>query len=283
MAQDFDKIFREVLKDIFPALAQKVLQIPEGKYKALPGDLQYTSEREADQLWEVTPAGDHPFILHVEYQTTNDKQMLSRMLLYHAFLFYQKQLPVRQYVIYVGREKLKMEHQVQSDSFSYQYHLVDLRSFSYQTFLESSSSREVLLAILANFEGERGELVAEKIMAKLEQITTSKLELSQRALQLIRLAVLRDLNNTVFNLAKKMAITIDIKDDTLYQQGLQHGKEEGLQQGLQKGKEEGKLAGKEEDALKMLKKGLDLDLISEITELPAERIAQLKQQMEAGQ
>ena len=50
MAQDYDKIFREVLKDIFPAVAQKVLGIPPGQYKPLPVDLQYTSEREADQV-----------------------------------------------------------------------------------------------------------------------------------------------------------------------------------------------------------------------------------------
>jgi hypothetical protein len=53
MAQDYDKIFREVLKDIFPAVAQKVLGIPPGAYKSLPVDLQYTSEREADQVWEI--------------------------------------------------------------------------------------------------------------------------------------------------------------------------------------------------------------------------------------
>ncbi len=51
MAQDIDKIFREVLKDVFPVVAQKVIGIREGEYKALPGDLQYTSEREADQVW----------------------------------------------------------------------------------------------------------------------------------------------------------------------------------------------------------------------------------------
>ena len=33
MAQDYDKIFREVLKDIFPAVAQKVLGIPPDAYK----------------------------------------------------------------------------------------------------------------------------------------------------------------------------------------------------------------------------------------------------------
>jgi hypothetical protein len=62
MAQDFDKIFREVLKDIFPALARKVLGIPAGDYKPLPVDLQYTCEREADQLWEIVPQQAEPFI-----------------------------------------------------------------------------------------------------------------------------------------------------------------------------------------------------------------------------
>ncbi len=62
MAQDYDKIFREVLKDIFPAVAQKVLGIPPGTYKPLPVDLQYTSEREADQVWEITPVTGEPFV-----------------------------------------------------------------------------------------------------------------------------------------------------------------------------------------------------------------------------
>ncbi len=71
-----------------------------------------------------------------------------------------------------------------------------------------------------------------------------------------------------------MAITIDIKEDALYQLGEQKGKEEGKEEGLQKGKEEA--------ALKMLQKGMAVELISEITGLPAERIAQLRQQLEAG-
>jgi hypothetical protein len=73
MAQDYDKIFREVLKEIFPGIAQRVLGIPQGQYRPLPVDLQYTSEREADQLWEVIPLKGEPFILHCEFQSTNDK------------------------------------------------------------------------------------------------------------------------------------------------------------------------------------------------------------------
>jgi hypothetical protein len=64
MAQDYEKIFREVLKDIFPAVAQKLLVIPAGQYKPLPADLQYTSEREAEQVWKVTPQAGEVFLLH---------------------------------------------------------------------------------------------------------------------------------------------------------------------------------------------------------------------------
>jgi hypothetical protein len=193
MAQDYDKIFREVLRDIFPAVARKVLGIPAGQYKPLPVDLQYTSEREADQLWEVTPDEGAPFILHCEFQSTNDKQMLSRMMIYHAFLHYQKKMPIRQFVIYVGRDPLYMEHQLQTDALSYRYGLIDLKSFPYEVFLASGHSEKVVLAILADFGGEDPVLIAQQIIAKLQQRVSGTLQLSQRTLQLVRLATLRNL------------------------------------------------------------------------------------------
>ena len=269
MAQDYDKIFREVLRDIFPAVARKVLGIPAGQYKPLPADLQYTSQREADQLWEVTPADGPPFILHCEFQSTNDRQMLSRMMIYHAFLHYQKKMPIRQFVIYVGRDPLNMEHQLHTESLAYRYGLIDLKSFPYQAFLASGHSEEVLLAILADFGGQPGELIAEQIIAKLQQSTNGTLEMAQRTLQLVRLAVLRDLSTTVFNAARKMAITIDIREDALYQEGKLEGKLEGEQK------------GKEATALNMLQEGFPEEVVIRVTKLPAERVAQLKQQLEA--
>jgi predicted transposase/invertase (TIGR01784 family) len=70
-----------------------------------------------------------------------------------------------------------------------------------------------------------------------------------------------------------MALHIDIKEDALYQLGQQTGKEEGKEEGLQKGKEEA--------ALGMLREGFPEDVVTRITKLPAERIAQLKHQLEA--
>jgi predicted transposase/invertase (TIGR01784 family) len=201
--------------------------------------------------------------------------MLARMLLYFGFLYYQKKLPIRQFVVYVGKDAPQMNQVLQMENLSFSYQIVDLRSFPYQVFLKSGHSEEVLLAILADFQGEAADLVAEKIITKLGELSKGKLELSQRAVQLIRLAVLRNLGKTVFNAAQKMAITIDVKEDTLYQLG----QEEGLQKGKLAGKEE----GKEEDAINMLKEGFAVDVIARITRLAPERIAQLKQQLDNGQ
>jgi len=165
-------------------------------------------------------------------------------------------------VVYFGKEKVNMESRLASDSLIYHYELVDLRSFPYQTFLESSQGQEVLLAILADYGGEPPELIAERILLKLGQVCESKLQLAQRVLQLVRLAVLRNVNTTVYNVAQKMALDINIKDDTLYQ----IGKEE----------------GKEKTALNMLKEGFEQELVARLTELPLERVAQLKLELDAS-
>jgi predicted transposase/invertase (TIGR01784 family) len=104
------------------------------------------------------------------------------------------------------------------------------------------------------------------------------LELSQRTVQLARLALLRNLSTTVLNAAQHMALDIDITEDALYQLGIQKGEQRGLQQGEQRGEQK----GKEETALNMLREGFSEDVVTRITNLPAERIAQLRQQLEAG-
>jgi len=187
-------------------------------------------------------------------------------------------MPIRQFVIYLGRDTLSMEHQLQTDSLSYRYGLIDLKSFPYQAFLASGHSEEVLLAILADFGGEPGELIAEKIIVKLRQSTNGTLEMAQRTLQLVRLALLRNLSTTVFNAARKMAITIDIREDALYQEGKLEGKLEGKEEG----KLEGEQKGKEATALNMLQEGFPEEVVTRITKLPAERVAQLKQQLDAS-
>jgi len=166
-------------------------------------------------------------------------------------------------VVYVGRDPVGMAHALEAENMAFAYHLVDLKTFPYQTFLASDQTQEAVLAVLADFGGEPAALVAKKFIARLETLSQGNLELSQRTLQLVRLAVLRNLGTTIYNIVQKMVLDIDITEDALYQLGEQKGKEE--------------------DAFNMLQEGFSAEVVARITKLPAERIAQLKQQLEAGQ
>ena len=60
------------------------------------------------------------------------------------------------------------------------------------------------------------------------------------------------------------------------QKGLREGKQEGLREGEQKGLREGEQKGRIETAKAMLAKGMEMTLISEITNLPEAQLLQLK-------
>ncbi len=61
----------------------------------------------------------------------------------------------------------------------------------------------------------------------------------------------------------------------IFQEGLLEGKQEGLLEG----KQEGRIEGKVETAKAMLAKGMEMTLISEITNLPEAQLSQLKDRL----
>lgn len=52
MAQDYDKLLKEILREVFPAITEKVLGIQAKRINTLPFDLQYTTELKTDQLYK---------------------------------------------------------------------------------------------------------------------------------------------------------------------------------------------------------------------------------------
>ena len=59
-------------------------------------------------------------------------------------------------------------------------------------------------------------------------------------------------------------------------QGLKKGRQEGLQEGRQEGEREGLKKGRQEVVLNLLKKKLDISVISEVTGLSEKEIKKLK-------
>ncbi|MFD0710713.1 Rpn family recombination-promoting nuclease/putative transposase [Paenibacillus sp. GCM10027626] len=63
------------------------------------------------------------------------------------------------------------------------------------------------------------------------------------------------------------------------EQGLEKGLEKGLEQGLEKGLEQGVEQGLGKAAINMLRKGMDIDLVVEVTGLVKEKVEQLSKQI----
>lgn len=93
--------------------------------------IQITLEREADFLKKILhDDSSDDFILHIEFQVKNEPKMLKRMLLYRAFLYNKYELPVKQFVFYVGDKKPSMTSGFIQDGLTYSFYLRSIKEYS---------------------------------------------------------------------------------------------------------------------------------------------------------
>ena len=176
-ANQYDKIFKENIEAVISSIMQNMLEITAISTEELPDDIQHTKERKPDVLKKVTDNQENTFVLQIEFQVKNDDEMVHRMLDYKAMLFRKYLIPVRQYVIYLGRDKLTMKSSLQTLDLSFKYNLLALNTIDYKIFLNSNQPEEVILSVLANFNKETPENALKHIISRLEETTEGDLAL----------------------------------------------------------------------------------------------------------
>ena len=285
---DFDKILKENIEAAFLPMAEKLLGLSIKETFELKDKIQTTIEREPDFLKRVIDQNGKEFILHLEFQTTNDPKMIYRMAEYRAILQRKYEIPVRQVVIYLGSEKPKMRTQLSKEEQIKGFELHDIKKFPFQSALNSEIPEGAILSILTDYQKADSEKVIEKIIYKLQQASKSESELNKSLKQLVVLSRLRKLEGEIKQKVNDMPITYDIKTDGLYNEGIREGILEGIKkgrkEGILKGRKEGQEQGQEqglekakkEIALNLIKAGLDNDTISKATGLSTEQIKQLR-------
>ncbi len=97
-------------------------------------------------------------IFHSEFQAT-PYYTPRRGRLYNAFLGYVHNLPVRQLILYLGSEPHSMVSELIEPQITYRAEIISLRDFSYRYFLKRSTPEEIIMAILADLEGEDAEKI----------------------------------------------------------------------------------------------------------------------------
>lgn len=266
MANHYDRIFKENIEPLIPVIARKIFGLKINQTEDIKDKLQYTLEKEADYLQKVIhddPEND--YILHVECQVKDDTEMLSRMLLYRAIVYHLFKLPVRQYVFFIGEKASKMDSLLAQEDLTYSFRLKNIHQFSYKNFIDSDIPEEVVLAILADFEGINPTKVIEEIVKRLQQISDKSLRLSKYEKPLEILSKLRKLQKQTIQTITQMGWEYELETDIRYLQGVEKGEEKGIAKGIEQGIE----ITKEKDNYRFV-----VSLLSE-TKFSAEKIARL--------
>ncbi len=230
MAQEYDKIIKENIEEVFLPLAGKYLGINIKSYRKIAPKLQTTLEREADFLRIVTTEQQEKFILHIEFQTNDEADMVYRMAEYNAILLRKYKLPVRQFVIFLGEGKLKMKSNLPESEVIRGFQLTNLKTYDYRSLLISDIPEEIILAILSDYAGESPVKVISKIIERLQKVSKDEIKVRKYVRQLTILSRLRKLEVQTKKIINEMPITYDIKKDGLYKEGRIKGKQEAIKE-----------------------------------------------------
>lgn len=278
MANDYDKILKENIAAVFLPLSEKYLGIRIVKSEELKDKLQTTIEKEPDFIRVVETDTSERFVLHLEFQTADEEDMIYRMQEYFGILRKKYGLPVRQFVIYLGKRESRMQTQLMPEEIFTGFTLKSLQQYSYQQLLVSDVPEKIILAILSDFGGRKPTEVLREIILKLKEISGQEITLRKYIRQLAVLARLRNLTQETQKQVNTMGLTYDITKDYLYQQGMEQGREEGIEKGIEKGVEK----GKRELITEMLLDGtLTVEKIAALAKVPVTYVKQLSKELKS--
>ncbi|MGB0929888.1 MAG: hypothetical protein ACPGVB_03880 [Chitinophagales bacterium] len=230
----YDRIFKENAEALFIPLIEQELGIKVISYKPLQEKMTKTIEREMDFFYQVLTSEKKTILLHIEFQTRNDKNMIYRMGEYHGLAFSKYKLPIKHIVIYLGKGKPSMKTKLKEEERFEGFDLINVHKLNTTQLLSSQVPEIVILALLSNYETERTEAILRLIVTQLQAVSKSEMELSKYLQQLIILSRLRTIESLTIKIIEDMPITYDIKKDALYNRGLETGVKLGEEKGMQK-------------------------------------------------
>jgi hypothetical protein len=170
-------------------------------------------------------------LIHVELQSSNEAAMALRMAEYYLGVFRLFGKFPRQVLLYVGEAPLRMSSELRGPDLSFRYRALDIRDLDGDRLIESEEVGDNVIAILARLRDDRGAI--RKIIGKIASLAPA--ERAAALSQLLILAGLRRLEETVVREVQKMPIHIDILENKVLGPPFKRGLEEGLQEGERKG------------------------------------------------
>ena len=259
----YDKILKENIEEVILPLVGKYLGLDIIKTEKLEAKLQTTIEKETDLLRIITTKDGKRRILHLEFQSENEKDMIYRVKEYDGIVQRKYKLPILHFVVFLGSGRMTMRAQLYEDEVFSEFKVLNISELSFDEMIQSQIPEEIVLAILSDFRGEHPEQIIRSIILKLIESSKSKADLRKFIQQLHILSKLRKLDTETTKVSNNMLITIDLRDHALYKLGA----EESLEKKTRL------------DIISMLNDDIPIDKIAQYLRVSIDDIIQVKNEL----
>ncbi len=262
----YDKIFKENAESIFLPLIEQRIGHKIVSFKPAKMKVQTTLEREMDFFYDIETLDGAEFLLHLEFQTEDEPEMIYRKGEYHGIALNLRKKEIKHIVIYLGTKTPTMLTQLPENQIYRGFDLVNIHAFNHKELLQSQVPDVIILAVLADYPHEKAESILRLILRQLKAVCTNRSELSKYIKQLIVLSRLRKIEDLTIKITEDMPITYDIEADYLYKKGIEKGIEK-------EGKK--RIEEKIDIICNARLEGATIDFISRIVKLPPARVREI--------
>jgi predicted transposase YdaD len=272
-----DIISKQLIQRIAVDLAVYLLEldIEFDDLELLSTEKQRVEDRRADLVAKVNHQAES-FVLHIEIQNNNDANMPLRMLRYYTDIaLAHSDLPIRQYVIYIGKAALQMPAYKKDSGLNYHYTIINMHNIDYLQLLKQDSPDAIVLAILCDFNADSEHEAVTRIVRQLH----GKLHLDPKRLReyMYMMEILSDNRNLKTAIKKAETVITDINIENLpsYELGMEKGLATGMERGIERGMENGVEKGIQQMIKQLLIKNSPKK-VAELTEMSLSEVLAVK-------
>ncbi len=201
----YDQTIRQLLGENPELIIRSLTGVGFGKLHPTDHKMQMLLEREPDFIRCTEGPDGKPLVLHVEFQTGNDKEMPYRMLEYYAAARRKFKHSIWQYVVYIGEKPMRMDSQLKDRHNYFAYQVIDIGQIPFQIFLEHPDPGLLPWTVLANHGDKPSKEVIASTAARIITSTEGDKNLQTRQLTaLVMFSSLRNLDQVTQQIIKTM-------------------------------------------------------------------------------
>lgn len=215
----YDRILKENTSALVLRYLAEHWSLDLSKVEAMPTKYSRTLEREVDYLYRVPNEEGRWIMLHLEFQTTNNSEMLECMQEYQGILYRRYRLLIKHVLIYLGKSEMRMSSQLPEVDWFKAFETISLRDMDVNKLLTSQVPEVLILAILAQPGTEPPEKVLRLIIDKLHRLVDHPEKRRKYFTQLLIMSSLRKPYRVALEkIRMEMPIELDIipEEDFVY-------------------------------------------------------------------